>query len=577
MNLVAGWTRVRGGTADRVVLGGWVLLLLFGQIVLPFRSGPLEWIALGWLLCGMVLVRPATCLPLLVMTCPAFMCDSGSDRAWWQELVALVLLLRLLAAGRRNPKALFPVALAAAAVLFLSWPREGGALCLDILGRPPREAVGHFLSARASWYVFPLRQCVQRSLAAAICAGVVCFPAFFSSRRIWAAAFAAGVTAMLAAFGSALLPWQGPHHFLGTTNHARLAGLLFHGAGYNLSYFAFLVALALPWFALAAMTRARRVFAGLCGLLPPALFILQIAFYAAAAGVALMFCRPARCAGLQSGMAGTRRRVSRPWRVAALLFAAGVVLSTLWFLDTASVVGLPNVLSVARLAVGTFIPKALLVLGAVMVVLPAAWLILRAAEGLSGSLTGRGPVRYRRVRIACLVALAAWSAVEFAGKPVERGDRSGATRLVARAKPWLARFEPARADMWTLGAGKIADGYIVRGGGAGTWARFHKHAQRETKLYYAHMHNTYLDLAFEYGLIPAAVALAALIAAAFRLSKASDFRRLWLFYLVPCLITALGQHLLYAFTNVCLLMPAVIAAARVLARNGRLPTRRSRA
>jgi hypothetical protein len=543
---------------DAVVFAGWALLLLVGQCILPFRCRPLELAALGWLVAGMLLVRPGACLPLLVLTCPAFMCDSGHATAWTQELVAAALLARILVAARGDRRTRLLVGLAAACVLFLSWPREFGALWQGAQGKPPAKVVEQFLGAEASWYTFPMRQCAQRALAAALAAGAVCVPAFFSSRRVWSALFAAGVLAMLATCGHMLLPWHEPHHFLGTTNHARFAGLLFHGAGYNLSYFAFLVALALPGFAIAAASRTRRVWVGLSGLLGLAVFILQIAFYAAAAATALL----SGAAAVMNRVARRRPSVRVP-RAAWLLFAVTLALSIAYVSRLRVVAGAPEVRLALGLAARRFLPNALITLAAATALAGISLLTLR----LFLKRLAAAPDGWRRLlRRGVLVCLAVWvggSALELSGLHAAHGAGFG-SRWAKRAEPWLARVEPARADMWTLGAGQILDRYAIRGAGAGAWARFHRTAPRRTPLYYAHMHNTWLDVAFEYGSVAFLLGFVCLLLAVLRLAAARDFNRLWLLYLAPCLVMAVGQHLLYAFTNVCLLLPVAIAAARAL-------------
>jgi hypothetical protein len=374
---------------------------------------------------------------------------------------------------------------------------------------------------------------------------------------------------VLAAFGHMLLPWQGPHLFLGTTNHARLGGLLFHGAGYNLSYFSFLVALALPWFAIAAMSRTRRVSAGLSGLLWPAFYIVQIAFYAAASAVAVLLCAGAAGAARGRARSGARSRMAGLLRSAGPLFAATSAVSALYFLRLRDVAGGSAMLTAAGQAFGRYIPRALLVLAAASVLLLTSLMALQMAARLSGAVPSRAKAWTRRAAFACLLALACFSALELAGRPgAERGAASG-RKVADPATRWLARVEPARADMWTLGIGKVLDDYVVRGAGAGTWARFHKHADRRTRLYYAHMHNTALDMAFEYGLVPMMALSACVLLAVLRLAAARNFNRLWLYYLVPCFVMAMGQHLLYAFTNLCLLMPPAIVTFRVLCPNGR--------
>ena len=90
------------------------------------------------------------------------------------------------------------------------------------------------------------------------------------------------------------------------------------------------------------------------------------------------------------------------------------------------------------------------------------------------------------------------------------------------------------------------------------------------------MHNTYLDLLFEYGVIPMMILYGLCALAFFRIAFVqSGVSRLWLLYLVPVVIMALGQHLFFAFTHLCLLLPAFILISHVLAAMGRKLFRRN--
>jgi len=80
------------------------------------------------------------------------------------------------------------------------------------------------------------------------------------------------------------------------------------------------------------------------------------------------------------------------------------------------------------------------------------------------------------------------------------------------------------------------------------------------------MHNMYLDLVFEYGVIPMLLIYGLCAVAFFRIALGyGGVSRLWLLYLVPLAILATGQHLLYAFTHLCLLLPAFMLIWRALA------------
>ena len=90
----------RTALADRLFGLGWVGLMFLGQALLPVEVPALEWMSIGWLLAGLIMVRAGTGLPLLLLTCAAFLCEPHRAWAWAQPLAALVLLARLLIEGR---------------------------------------------------------------------------------------------------------------------------------------------------------------------------------------------------------------------------------------------------------------------------------------------------------------------------------------------------------------------------------------------------------------------------------------------------------------------------------------------
>ena len=83
---------LRGPRMDRIVLGGWVGLALLGQGVLPFASFGLQLFASLWLFAGIFLVRRSACLPLVLLTCPVFMCEIHRPWAWVQVVLVGLLL-----------------------------------------------------------------------------------------------------------------------------------------------------------------------------------------------------------------------------------------------------------------------------------------------------------------------------------------------------------------------------------------------------------------------------------------------------------------------------------------------------
>jgi O-antigen ligase len=77
------------------------------------------------------------------------------------------------------------------------------------------------------------------------------------------------------------------------------------------------------------------------------------------------------------------------------------------------------------------------------------------------------------------------------------------------------------------------------------------------------MHNTYLDLLFEYGMVPVLL-FSVLVIVGIRgiWMRRVHGGRAWLYYIVALAILALGQHLLYAFSVMLMLIPATVVLAR---------------
>lgn len=109
----------------------------------------------------------------------------------------------------------------------------------------------------------------------------------------------------------------------------------------------------------------------------------------------------------------------------------------------------------------------------------------------------------------------------------------------------LSKFDPARANMWVMGTKHAIQEGVWRGSGAGTWARFHR-KHRITRLYFEHMHNFYLNLIFEYGIIPmlAIYLLTALILLRL-LQGRSGLPRAWLLWFAGVSGIGMGFDLLY--------------------------------
>jgi hypothetical protein len=84
------------------------------------------------------------------------------------------------------------------------------------------------------------------------------------------------------------------------------------------------------------------------------------------------------------------------------------------------------------------------------------------------------------------------------------------------------------------------------------------------------MHNTYMDMIFEYGVVPMTILFLVCAGGVFRwICSRGGPSRLWILYLASLAIMALGQHLLYAFTHLCLLLPAFLILPRVILKQTR--------
>ena len=382
----------------------------------------------------------------------------------------------------------------------------------------------------------------------------------------------AGVTllALIAAFSAALLPWQAHHRFLGTTNYASYDVHAFHGAGFNLSFFAFLVAVGMPWL-FVWPGRYRLPVLGSVGLLLPCVMIEQVALeicVLAYAVVAMMF--------MVYAATGTRLRARLKWRAGAFRrrwwlwlcpFLVSALVSCLWYVWARHAAADEVSLRISTLAKRMANPLALGLMGMVLLLVACGCVLgfRRMSDGLReevgrllSSCSGwRGAVV---LSLLAMVMVLAFLWADGRG----RADGGVHTGPVMQRLSRVLERDRVRGPMWLLGVAAIAETPML-GHGAGTWARYQKSQPRPYRAYYAHMHNTYLDLAFEYGL-PVMCAMAGVsLALLFRLLfTAGATNRLWVLYLCGVAVMALGQHLAYAFTTLCLLIPVFVLLPRGL-------------
>jgi len=136
----------------------------------------------------------------------------------------------------------------------------------------------------------------------------------------------------------------------------------------------------------------------------------------------------------------------------------------------------------------------------------------------------------------------------------------------------LTSMDRVRGHMWILGVRRILADSLWIGHGAGTWARFHRNQPRPTRIYFAHMHNTVLDLMFEYGLVPTLLVLVLVGVAVFRiLLGVPGISRIWLGCFLSLAAMGMGQFLLFTHTGLMLLLPFLILIPRALTRRFRRP------
>jgi len=519
---------LRFATVDRIIICGWVILLLTGQFLLPVTVRPLEYLAIAWLWLGILLVRRTVCIPLLMLTCCAFMCENRRAWAWVQPVTMWLFFGRILLENKWPLRRFLYLCLAAVIVFALSWPRNAGELLAGVAAYERSKVLGYWMGPQAVWSIFSFRQCVDRALVAAVCTGTILAGGYFSSRRLWQALWLCAVVSLMSALGAHFVPWHEPHKFLGTTNHATFGIHLFQGAGYNISFFGMCIAAGLPWFVFPLRSRWSHVRLGSMGLLFPAVLVHQRAFtYAsllmlAMVAAAAMFVAARRRRSVRSpeGIAGRGRK-------AFAVFLVCTCVSVLWYVR----LGVFDSRSMLRSQLGERLGTAFSLDMSPFAEVPT--------EGDAGS----APEETEPIPEECV----------------------GKLPLKKRAARWLVAHDKIRGPMWVLGLRTCAGDCLWWGMGAGTWARYHRSQPRPYRHYYAHMHNTYLDLAFEYGVVPTALVLVLCGITVLKLVLVQGgANRLWVLYLVCVAVIALGQHVLFAFTTMCLLLPAFILIPKVL-------------
>lgn len=338
--------RKRSGRIDRLVLLGWIGILVTGQCLLNSQARELEWLAVTWLVCGMLAVRKTFCLPLLILTCPAYMCEIHRNMAWTQTLVAAVFAGRVLLEGPLSGKRRLLILFIGSLVLFLSWPTHSSSLFADLNTFTGKQWLDQFLHARATWSIYPFRQAADRTLLAVLVAAIALSGRYFSSHRVWRAYCACGLLMILASFCAALLPWQKPHLFLGTTNYASWSTWAFSGAGYNVIFLTLPLMVLIPSLVFPVFTKKRWLLWGLTGLLLPIPCANQRIIALAFTGfilVMIVFCIRTMAAPAKRTKLVRRFRMTKHECLAmAATFAVCSGLSLAWYLKM-NVLYMPSV------------------------------------------------------------------------------------------------------------------------------------------------------------------------------------------------------------------------------------------
>jgi len=512
---------------DWVVFAGWTILIIVGQWLLPHDSIRLQWLAALWMWGGIWLVRRSSCLPFLLMTLPAFMCEIHRPWAWAQVLLAWGFLLRILIESRPGKREWLLMAAMGAVLVFFSWPLDYAARFEELAAYSKSELLHQWIQPQAVWAIFPFRQTVDRLLIAWLCMLLIRRKDYFSTPRLAGAFIFAAVMAILANYAAVFVPWYEPHSFLGTTNYGIYKDRLFHGAGYNQYYISFVVAPGLPWILMPFRMRRLSWTIGLVGLLIPLIFARQFALYLAMmamVGVALIELVPVLANRERREKWKHHLRLGRRARMMVIL----TLLCSLGFSFTWA----------ARMgALDKDSPLRRQMLYPLKYLRADYFQQQRAERRIAKrkSAVSSNPKREQLKRIT--------------KKPAKKVS-------VSRQ---LQSMDMARMNMWRLALRHSLKHHLWRGAGAGTWAPFHRAAPRSRRIYFAHAHNCYVDLVFEYGVLPMMFVFAFAFMSFVKIGRQKRrMKRVWIYYLTALAVLALGQHLLYAFTTMCAIIPAVV-------------------
>lgn len=547
---------MRSARIDGCVFVGWTVLIIAGQWLLPFESRALQWVATLWMWAGIWIVRRPACLPFLLMTLPVFLCEIHRSWAWAQVGMAWWFLLRLVLEDRPTRREWIALLIIGAAVGFLSWPLDQADRFTDLARFTAAQKWHQWFHPQATWALFPFRQTADRVLIAWLCILLLGRAEYFSTRRLAGAFVYAAVMTLLANYASTLIPWHEAHRFLGTSNFGAFKGRLMHGAGYNQHYLSVIVTLGLPWFFLPLARKYRARTIGWIGLLPPLLLLQQLAFRAAV--VAMLLLAVAMWSPVLFSRV-KRKQIARHYRLRAgdgrrmaLILLASLAVTMGWALR----LGVASELSLLKLQLQytytRMSPEERYEKGRQLLESD------RVSEQRKKRIASKMKKQARKME-------AAQQAERARPEESALGDESGADVESGGISDRLEEVDAFRMHMWRLAWTHSREHHLWRGAGAGTWAPFHRSHPRAYRIYYAHTHNTYIDLLFEYGIIPTALAGLAVLIGLIRLACGRvRAGRIWLFYFAGAGVLAMGQHLFYAFTTQIALIPGIVLILRAL-------------
>lgn len=510
---------------DTIAMAGWLLLLFTGQSIINFKSPILEGIAILWMVISILCVRKTMCIPFLILCYPAFMCENHRENAYLLMLFSLLLLMRILIENRhkyslRNYLLIF---LGGVITLFLSWPEKSENLILRLIALNKKEFIKSFLAPEAVWAIFPFRQAFDRALITMLCIAVGAAKEYFSTPKIWFALWIATIMALFQAYSGIIIPWHLPHRFLGTSNYGVYEYFLFHGAGYSIHFLSIIIAIGIPFFFFPDGKPIKYIKYGTTVLIIPAIIYPQKALIIALTAF-ILTC----------GVLALSRLKNFTKRYSLITFATNFITGLLSF-------------------------------GLVF-----SW-IYEAKTIYPLSRHFKRQIKEHRILKRIIYNKESSEITTKQKQETENIQKPFYNRYTSFLEnyncnifeKWLFQQDKARGEMWIIGFRTIIKECIILGKGAGTWARFHRDSPRLTRQYFAHMHNSYLDFAFEYGILCSIILFILIILTLILLLKGKFLGgKFWLVYYVSVGCMALGQYLLFAFSTSILLIPMFILTYR---------------